>query len=136
MAAGFAFIAAVGAVASLTCAKVACASASIRTNASLDVQEAAGVSVVSNTPLRLLLSNGVATSFSFAATQHDALPANALSGQGSPIFLANTSGLIGATTGTGEVLSVSMSDASSVKDGASQLGSTDAPLRFVIAQFN
>jgi len=122
------------AAASLVYGGVAHASPAVRTDAAVEIRDAAAITISADAPFRLLLSIGAPTVFSFApSTQR--LAAMIGDKDAFPVMLANTSGIIAATTGNGEVLSVSMDDQQSVGAIPSK-GHEDDRFRMVVAQFN
>lgn len=102
------------------------AAAAVHTPGSLEIREAATVSVVNQPSLQLLLTSGTDTTFTMTAA-----PAPS-SGTGAPAApLLVPSGPWAGTASSGEVLSVSLASA----DGEDS--SLDhAQVKFIIAQFN
>lgn len=106
--------------------------APIRTSASLEIRDAASLSVVGDAPLQLLLSSGGETMFTLT-------PGSTSGGAngGSAALVVNGSGAWAGTTASGEVLSVSVAAADGSTAAEGSAGAADAPqARFVIAQFN
>jgi len=116
-----------GALALLLSAR-ASAAAAVHTPATLEIREAATLSVANNPQLQLLLSSGSGTIFT--VTANPVPPADA----GGPVMpTVSGSGPWADSVASGEVLSVSLADASGEESG----GAADAPqVRFIIAQFN
>lgn len=102
--------------------------AAVRTPASLEIREAATLSVASNPPLQLLLSSGSDTMFT--VTPSSTAPASA--GASVPPAVVG-SGPWADSVGNGEVLSVSLAGTGAEESS----GAGNAPqVRFIIAQFN
>lgn len=101
------------------------AGAVVHTPASLEIREAATLSVVNDPPLQLLLSSGSDAMFTLT-------PGSPLqSGSADASLVVNRSGAW--ATASGEVLSVSLAGANEEQSG----GAGDAPhIRYIIAQFN
>lgn len=118
---------AVGAVPCLLSSE-AWAAAAVHTPASVEIREAATVTVVSNPPLQLLLSSGSETTFTVNASSTTQASA---AGAATPTI--DASGAWANAGSSGEVLSVSLAAAN---EGDSS-GAADAPpVRVIIAQFN
>lgn len=100
--------------------------ATVHTSGTLEIREAATLSVAKQPSLQLLLSSGTDTMFTMTAP----------SGGASQTAASATPGLINAgpwagTTSSGEVLSVSLSGA-----GAEESSAGQGQIRYIIAQFN
>ena len=118
---------AVAAIAALLASAPASAAATIRTAASLEVREAASITVVNSVPLQLLLSSGTDAMFSLTASGK-ARPSAA-----SGLLIVNGSNAWSAMTSDGEVLSVSVASAADGEPSGTDAGGA---VKFVIAQFN
>ena len=117
----------VAAIAALFASAPASAAASVHTAASLEVREAASVTVVNTVPLQLLLSSGSDTMFSLTA-RGKPRPSG-----GSEQLLVNGSSAWSGLTSDGEVLSVSIASAADEQPSGTDTGGA---VKFVIAQFN
>jgi hypothetical protein len=118
---------AVAAIVALNLSGPACAAATVRTAASLEVRDAASVTVVNSVPLQLLLSSGTDTMFSLTASS------KARPGGGSDLLMVNGSNAWSGMTSDGEVLSVSVASAVGEQPSGPESGGA---VKFVIAQFN
>lgn len=109
---------------------------SVRTAASAEVQDAAGVTLVDNVPLQLLLTTGVPTAFMFTvAPAQSGTPASTNLGIRSVPIDVNGSGFVAGVTDAGEILSVSVASGDG-SGAAGSDGSAGQNVRTVIAQFN
>lgn len=111
----------------LLLASHAWAAATVRTPGSLDIREAATLSVVNQAPLQLLLSSGTDTTFTVSAA---ATVSTKTAASGAPIPVGP--GPWAAAAATGEVLSVSLASADAEESGVAG----QPQVRFIIAQFN
>ena len=110
----------------------ASAAPAVHTNGSVEIREAATLSVADDPPFQLLLSSGTDALVTVTPTP---LPSG--HSGGSATSVADSSGLWAATSGSGEVLSVSLTGAGGQDPSGSGSGSGSAPqVRYIIAQFN
>jgi hypothetical protein len=120
----------------LGCSQAAQATNSVRTAASAEIQDAAGVTIVDDVPLQLLLTSGVPTAFMFTvAPAQSGSPASTNLGIRSVPIDVNGSGFVAGVTDTGEILSVSVASGEDSAAPGSD-GSAAQNVRTVIAQFN
>jgi hypothetical protein len=117
----------VAAIVAMFVSAPAFAAATVHTAASLEVRDAASVTVVNSVPLQLLLSSGSDTMFSLTANS------KAGSSGGSDQFVVNGSSAWSGMTSDGEVLSVSVASADDQQSSGTDAGGA---VKFVIAQFN
>lgn len=124
------------AAALLGASQIAQATNNVRTAGTAEIQEAAGVTIVDNAPLQLVLTSGEPTAFLFTvAPGSSGSPASTnLAIQSVPLDI-NGTGFVPGMTSTGEILSVSMAGAE-IDGPASADGPAQQNVREVIAQFN
>lgn len=105
---------------------------SLRTEATSEIQDAAGVTVLQNASLQLLLTSGVPTAFMFTvAPAQSGTPASTTLGISSVPLGIDGSGFVAGVADTGEALSVSIA-----AGDAGGSGDAGQNVRRVIAQFN
>ena len=101
---------------------------SVRTSASVDIQNPAGVSIIKTAPLELLITGGVPVAFTATVSATDSSPTVG----GEAALLVSPAGVVLAASGNPEALSVSVDDGFSAGAGTPGL----RRVRAVIAQFN
>ena len=105
------------------------AATTARSEASLEIREAASLTVIKNPLLQLFLSSGSDTVFTLTASSSEGSQSG-----GSGSLIVNGSTPWAGMTSSGEMLSVSVAAAGGGQSGGA--GGSSPEVRFVIAQFN
>lgn len=103
------------------------AAATVHSSGSLEIREAATLSVAKQPSLQLLLSSGTDTTYTMTAPPGGPSPTGT---SATPVLIS--SGPWAGTTSSGEVLSVSLTGAGGEESSSAGQGQ----IRYIIAQFN